>query len=240
MGVDFLINLAAGVALLVLGYASRRSVLVVKTRNERRLWRALRSNVELKVAITTRPGPLNRSTPRVSLNEVRVLTGVIPTLLRLRIRYSLIDSFVRDISVAAHCNLLILGGPGVNELSAAGLKVLGPRLPAGFDLSEVAITISNRRYSPTYDESGAVTKDYGLVIRARNPFSDDSSLSAIFVMGCHGYGTGGAANLLTTEKLAAELLNQVNDGAFLAIVGVTVAGAGYLTEIEEIYRLVTV
>jgi hypothetical protein len=241
IGVDFLVNITAGLALIAIGYTSRKAVFAFRTRNERRLWRPLRSGAELRVAITTRPGPLKRSTPRVSLSEVRVLTGIIPTLLRLGIRYSLTDSFLQNLDGARRCNYLILGGPAVNELSAEALRLLDPRLPAGFDLSEVAITISNRRYAPTYDEqTGLVQKDYGLVIRAQNPFSEGRPFSIILVMGCHGYGTAGAANLLTSEKLAAELLRKIGDDSFLAIVSVTMAGTGYDTKIEEIYGLVPV
>jgi hypothetical protein len=238
IGIDFAINVAAGIALVAFGAISRKAVVAYKTRNERRLWRPFRTKGNLAIAVTTRPGPLARSTPRVSLTEIRVLIKLIPTLEKLGIHYHLIDSTANSLGQAGDFHLLVLGGPATNELTREALKILQPRLPAGFDLSTLAVAVADRRYTPKYNNgTGTVDLDYGMVVRISNPFSSDDSLSAIFVMGCHGYGTAGAARILTSEKLAAELLMRVRDDPFLAILETKVAGSHFDTRLREVYPL---
>ena len=225
-----------GGLLLIAGTtAAHRGAHIWKTRAERRIWRPIIKNGRpIGVVITCRPGPLPRSTHRASINEVRVLLDFSPVFNRMGIECRISDSLVASDAELSSANLLILGGPAINAVAQRALDAIQDTLPASINLEEIAITIANRRYAPEYDQNeGRVIKDYGLVVRCRNPFDSSNASMAFLVMGCHGFGTAGAAQLLLDEGHARKLSSEVEQRDFVAIAEVRIKGQDYETRIVE-------
>ncbi|MEV7347061.1 hypothetical protein [Streptomyces sp. NPDC093544] len=89
-------------------------------------------------------------------------------------------------------------------------------------------TIANRRYAPECDAAEqTVVKDYGLVVRCQNPFDPSRKSAAFLVMGCHGFGTAGSAQLLRDPALARQLASEVEQRDFVAIAEIQVQGQEY-------------
>ncbi|MFF4796684.1 Nif11-like leader peptide family natural product precursor [Streptomyces sp. NPDC001276] len=235
-GVPSIASEVVGGLLLVVGTATaHRMAGAWKTRAERRIWRPILKNGRpLRLVLTCREGPLPRSTHRASINEVRVLLEFTPTFENIGIEYKITDSLEAPASELSSANLLILGGPAVNDVSRRTFDAIQDTLPVGISLDEVAITVANRRYAPEYGAGGQkVVKDYGLVVRCQNPFDPSHKTAAFVVMGCHGFGTAGSAQLLKNPSLAAQLAAEVDQRDFVAIAEIRVHGYEYDTRIIE-------
>lgn len=231
---EFTINLVAGVALIFLGFVSRQLVTLFRTRATRRIWRGLHSKSSLTITLSAKPGRSPEANPRASFDEVRVLTSLIPTLIRLRIEYSIVDSTIGAARNLTSSNLLIIGGPNSNEVSREALRLLAPLLSIEIDREGPGVTVDDRHYAPQYGDSRTeVCYDYGFIIRAPNPFSSNPSLSATLIMGFRGIGTAGAAQALTDEILARKILDEVGLANFVIVVGVRPIGSERLVKIEH-------
>ncbi|MFJ9785697.1 hypothetical protein ACIRSS_39420 [Amycolatopsis sp. NPDC101161] len=88
-------------------------------------------------------------------------------------------------------DLILIGG---NSLTGKVLERLDGVLSLGFaeDGSAVYDRKSGFAASPRFDDAGEPRVDYGLVIRAANPFAPETS-EVVVVAGCGGYGTAAAA-----------------------------------------------
>lgn len=91
-------------------------------------------------------------------------------------------------------DLILIGGPDGNSLTASVLERLDGVLSLGF--AEHGSSVYDRKSgfaaSPRYDDAGDPRVDYGLVIRAANPFAPETA-EVVIVAGCGGYGTAAAA-----------------------------------------------
>lgn len=94
-------------------------------------------------------------------------------------------------------DLILIGGPDGNSLTGSVLARLDGVLSLGFAVDpERGSSVYDRKSgfaaSPRYDDAGAPRVDYGLVIRAANPFAPETA-EVVIVAGCGGYGTAAAA-----------------------------------------------
>ena len=234
---DFLVNIIAGIALLVLGFISRHVVTRFRTRATRRLWRGSVTG-ELTIALSTRKGRLPRSGTRTGFSEVRALLALIPILSQIRVPYTVTESLVSTANHVTNKHILLIGGPESNELSRAALSLMPLRFEIGDDPEARSFTIFGRCYESTYSpDKSLVEEDYGVVVRTLNPFSSDSSLTATLVMGSHGLGTGGAAQLLVDEHLVRRVAAQVPLHEFLVVVRVRSVGNDYVVKLEAVHAL---
>jgi hypothetical protein len=242
MTADFILNIVAGLALLALGFISRQLVARFQTRATRRLWRGFSGKAGLTIAMTNWKGPTPRSGTRTSFGEVRVLITLIPTLVRLGIPYRLTESTMRTATEITRRDLLLIGGPDVNEISKKALELLLPRLGITIEIDSAstsrAFVINGRRYATEYGgDRSEIQLDYGVIVRCPNPFSANPHLSATIVMGSHGLGTTGAALVLIDEYLAGLLLRRTSPAGFIAVVGARRAGDETAVEIEYLQSL---
>jgi hypothetical protein len=236
---SLLSDIIVAVLLVAATTTAQQATRVWRTRSERNIWRPiLKSGRPLGIVLTCRRGPFPRSTHRTSINEVRVVLAFAPVFEKIGIEYRVIDSLDASDSDLSSTNLLVLGGPAFNDVSRRAFAAVQNNLPVSINLDEVAITIANRRYAPEYDsDSHKVVKDYGLVIRCRNPFDLSSATAAFLVMGCHGFGTAGTAQFLRRSGLARQLATEVDRQDFVAITEVHVHGEEYSTRIVESFLL---
>jgi hypothetical protein len=232
-------DIVGGVLLVAGTAAAHQAARAWKTRAERAIWRPmLRNGRPLGIVLTCRRGPFPRSTHRTSLNEVRVLLAFTPTFEKIGIDYRVLDSLEAADPDLSSSNLFILGGPAVNDVSRNAFEAVRNTMPVNINLEEIAITIADRRYAPEYDsDTQRVVKDHGLVIRCQNPFDLSGTTAAFLVMGCHGFGTAGTAQLLQDHGLARQLTAEVDRRDFVAITEIQVRGDEYGTRIVESFLL---
>ena len=88
-------------------------------------------------------------------------------------------------------DLILIGG---NSLTGSVLERLDGVLSLGF--AEHGASVYDRKSgfaaSPRYDDAGEPRVDYGLVIRAANPFAPETA-EVVVVAGCGSHGTAAAA-----------------------------------------------
>lgn len=106
-------------------------------------------------------------------------------------------------------NLILLGGPDTNEVTKDALELIKPRVRIFDPGPGIAMEIHDlaheldphenkpdkaswKKYKPKSDS------DYGIIIRARNPFNPNKAL--IIFAGAHGYGTWGGVNLALEDN----------------------------------------
>jgi hypothetical protein len=234
---NFAINIVAGAALIVLGFVLRSARSRYSSRDWRKLWKMFLGQ-DLGILLTTREGPLRRSTRRVSLAETKVVTTLIPLLHSLSIRYVLLDQDEVATRSLGNWNLLVLGGPGVNEASRRITELIQVALPFSWGFEPVSVNIANRTYAPSYDPgTEKVIQDYGVIVRTLNPYDSSRKHWVLLIMGCHGFGTEGAAQVLAERRLSHELLDAVGGRPYVAIVSIRIQDGNYLVHVEETYLL---
>jgi hypothetical protein len=118
--------------------------------------------------------------------------------------------FVDEGRLNARGNLILLGGLDTNKVTMAAMKLLkanvtifdpGPGIPMEIhDLGPEAELQSNAEKPLTRREYKAVPGeiDYGIVIRAPNPF--DTSKAIVIIAGAYGYGSWGGVDLIQQDE----------------------------------------
>lgn len=99
---------------------------------------------------------------------------------------------------ALKSNLILIGGPTTNIITKKVLSNIHSTLK--FEELSLAIldTKENKKYVPSVDRSGDDGVDYGLIIRAKNPF--EKSKKVVVIAGSWGYGTwAGAIHSISTN-----------------------------------------
>ena len=91
-------------------------------------------------------------------------------------------------------DLILIGGPDGNSLTGDVLARLDGVLSLGF--AEHGSSVYDRKSgfaaSPRHDDAGDPRVDYGLVVRAANPFAPETA-EVVVVAGCGSFGTAAAA-----------------------------------------------
>ena len=105
-------------------------------------------------------------------------------------------------------NLILLGGPDANAISQDFLMRIKPTLRCGIDVAgEIVVhdTISQKTYAPRpIKEHNRTGTDYGIIIRASNPFNHEKQI--LYVAGCFGYGTWAGVRFLLSDEFQKEKL----------------------------------
>jgi len=97
-------------------------------------------------------------------------------------------------------NLIVIGGPDVNELTYTLLdrlpvKLIITRNADGRDI--VRDLVHNHDYEPTVEDNGKV-RDYGILVRAPSPY--DRTKHVLILAGAHGFGSMAAAVVAFQEE----------------------------------------
>ncbi len=131
----------------------------------------------------------------IGLIELSSFFGVLD-LRDFRVAYA--DRMAGD---ALRTNLVVIGGPDANSVSKAILPQINSTLRFGNpDQYEIALhdLVEKKRYAPfRLIGSSELSRDYGLIVKTRNPF--DNSRWLLFVAGSFGYGTWAGIRFLTSE-----------------------------------------
>jgi hypothetical protein len=215
MLISFLINIAACFAFVILGYISNITYQWFKLSSFRTIWKPFLRDKSVTVVLSTRPGPLKRSTPRVSFDEMQAYADINKTLTKINISTIPVSSEIA-LEEIREKNLVILGGPIANKVTANFWPIISKQLPFYFDLEKQIILAGQREYSPQLNENNILTKDYGIIMRVPNPLSNDKYI--VLAMGCHGFSTHGLINMMVKIESAKEIINATNNKDFAALV----------------------
>ena len=113
-------------------------------------------------------------------------------------------------------SLIIVGGPDNNSIAREMFKRIRTGLQLGNpDANEISFrsAITRRTYVPRA-EDGEVLTDYGVILRAPNPFAPERRVLLLF--GCYGFGTWAAAKYVCSDEFLA--LQEVKAGVDLVCV----------------------
>ena len=212
---SFLINIAASVTFVFLGYISNNIYQWLKLSSFRIIWKPFLNDNIVNVVLTTRPGPLERSTPRISFNEMQAYANINKTLSNINISTIPVSS---EMTTKEHLdkNLIILGGPIANKVTENFWPLISKQLPFYFDQEKMTIIAGQREYCPQLDENNILIKDYGIIMRLLNPYNNNKYI--VLAMGCHGFSTHGLINMMVEIKSAKKLIKATKNKDFAAIV----------------------
>ncbi|MFJ7212992.1 hypothetical protein [Amycolatopsis sp. NPDC098790] len=207
----------------------------------RRFWRAVGGRHPLIVLGAHDFGPRRRWARAgvVGMGDIGALVEIEAQLRKLGRTGKILES--RQLPPAdLSADLVLIGGPLANTVTATMLAKLGEVISYGFaeDPDHAAAVVrdlkSGRALAPQYDEPGYPVSDYALIIRAPNPLAPETS-ELVIVAGCFEHGTAAAAETLGERKFL-RMVRKLKH--FEALVETTVVnGTHYHTEVVEIRRI---
>jgi hypothetical protein len=227
---DFVVNVLASLFFGICGYYFGIMQRLFKTRKARVLWGPLLDRSQIGVVLTARNGPFPRNTQKVSLNETRAFAELSVLLQNFGSSVELLSSDT-DVSSLKDKHLVLLGGPNANQVTDKAWQMIQKQgqLPVSLsrrfrqeneERSAQTIQIGNQTYHPEYDSAGYVIRDYGIILRTKNPFDNSRSKYLILAFGCHGHGTYAAVSSITQEKLITAIQRKAGSDDFVALVQV--------------------
>jgi hypothetical protein len=170
----------------------------------RRLWRISDpSRVVISVAHSASSHTGEYERPSTGVGQVRALALLMPSLRRtypdLRVRNIFLSS--EPLQERLENDLICLGSPKTNGVTADVIAALGDKCPIAFDTSRSQIVWKiGAEPAETFCGTvidGQVTTDVGLVIRAPNPFRPTRTV--IVLGGSHTFGTIAAARFFCEQ-----------------------------------------
>jgi hypothetical protein len=153
------------------------------------------------------------------IGDVIALTELERHLRSIRLRdYSVCYSHLA-VGDQPNSNLVLIGGSDANRVSRMTME----RLPLTFVFNENDVQILDRVngkfHGPIERKEGALTTDFGLIIRAPNPFNNERKI--LIVAGSYGYGTATAGALVASSAFLKENIVK-GDGNFEALFSVDI------------------
>ncbi len=103
-------------------------------------------------------------------------------------------------------HLVIVGGPVNNDCTALILDQLKEYIMFN---NELEMVVSSNKYTTLYNKEDHPVKDYGAIIKIKNPFSP--SKDVVMAIGCDTHGVLAAASLLSSrpdDKKAKSMLKK--------------------------------
>ena len=120
---------------------------------------------------------------------------------------------------AREANLIVIGGPDVNDLT----RTLLDKLPVNFTIARngrgrnvIRDMVHNHEYEPVNDEARGRIRDYGLLIRAVNPYG--KAKSVMILAGAHGFGSLAAATVAFQDEVVQKRLAPLSNVGFECLV----------------------
>ncbi len=102
-------------------------------------------------------------------------------------------------------NLILLGGPDANLISKEAVARIKSTIRSGDpNLYEISIydSIADISCSPSYNSSGEIITDCGLIIKTSNPFALNKQILLLY--GSFGYGTLAAVRFTQSDQFLRE------------------------------------
>jgi hypothetical protein len=182
---------------------------------ERRRWR-LRDPSRLSICVSKKQGKSTRTSstpPYTGIGQTLALSLITPSLSRAYPRIGIPQvHFPDQIREATENDVVLLGGPKTNDLSADILRLVAER--TGVVLGTEDLRIPGHEPLAHGLSREPLTEDYGLVARIGNPWSASPRTCVLFA-GSHTYGVVAAARYFVEQ---VRPLRRRYSGDFVAVV----------------------
>jgi hypothetical protein len=213
----------------------------------RRLWRLAdptRLTVCASNSTNTNTGVYSR--PSTGIGQVRALALALSSLYaayrkKLDVRHILLST--DHIQDRMEDDLLILGGPKTNRVSAEFLNAIQYEQPV-FQVKTVIYWRVHQRNGQWVDDgmleydghavNRKITQDYGLIVRMRSPFTSRARTVILF-SGSHTYGTLAAAKYFTESKDLRRLLKKKQQNLVALVSAQIIDGYPTKLRLEQYY-----
>lgn len=155
----------------------------------------------------------------VGLGDVKALLEIHRQLLSVGFEGEIIDA--EDLPRSRlGSDLVVIGGPDANKITAMLMDLLDPSLSFVFPGSQQHVVnlydkVAEDIVGPEIGHDGELLHDFGLVVRAPNPLANGAT-EVVVVAGCWGHGTAAAAAVLGTADFREN--DICRQGPFEAVV----------------------
>ncbi len=233
---DMIYDLAINLLCTVCGAAATKLWALWKSQGRLMIWNVLKNGNPLSIAMTMRDGQSITSTPRVTLAEVIVLADVLPILSQLNVKYEIISS--KDYKITNATNLLCIGGPKANPITASLFAQYGNSFPIKIELDPFSIVVGEKRYTTEYTtDNQKILADYGVVLVICSTGSTGKQNCKIAAFGGRGFGTRGTVQSLSSNDLIKRFKRYPKNKSFLAVIRVTEENDEFQTSVQDFYPL---
>jgi hypothetical protein len=198
------LSVAIGIAIAIVGAIIVASLNIARKRmlTAWRAWRAKRFwaplvETEARVILGRLHDPEMEPSGLVGIGDVRALASLNHRWGELHVAQWPVLSGNQAAGLAlGKFTLVVLGGPDMNRVHEELAEALSFRWVITHDPvagNIVVDTQSQKRYKPTYGDSGELLTDYGIIVCAKNPFASPPNATRVYVFaGCFGFGTQAA------------------------------------------------
>lgn len=224
MGQDLAIGLIASFIWFIIGYVfSRLLRFFNEIRPVKKLW-AIKDpkNLIIVASTSTRTDTGEYERPATGIGQLRALGYTVESLSKaydVRIKNILLSD--DQVQKQIEKDVIILGGPKNNIIAKMYLnKILEQHLIANQTIKNIVWHGENgiKEYCGVKTDR-KVVKDYGLIVRTKNPFSSESRKSSICIFtGCHTFGTIAAAKYFTNYYIKEiKPFSKIKNNLFLLV-----------------------
>jgi hypothetical protein len=197
--IDLSVNLLAALIGFVIGWGWQRIKTEIRNKRARRLWKPFVTG-DSRIVL----GRVSGFTEPTGFSSVGCARG----LAELQIHFKLLNlpEIIVEYDDDLHgddlkSNLILIGGPAVNTITRQVLSRIGSKLRFGIPTHPEAIhdAAKNREYVPSRrTDTNEIDVDYGMIIKAKNPF--DPSKQVLVIAGSWGYGTWAGARFTSSKE----------------------------------------
>jgi hypothetical protein len=146
------------------------------------------------------------------LGEIRAIGILLPTFIRAYKTFNgdkvLLSETVVDGDPLHLNDIIILGGPKWNKVTLQFLEKMKMSTNLPYTMDDVGIIDEKGRRLPTSVVDGKVIEDYGLIIKAKNPFNKKTR--GLLFAGAHTYGVHAAALAFSSQLTRVRYLWRQN------------------------------
>lgn len=236
---DVLINLGCSLLSFVFGIFAHEALVKWKQSGKMTIWKVLKNESDLSIALTMRDGPHTTSSPRTTFAEVLALADIPPILQRLSVNYSIVSDN-DNYRINSLSNLLCIGGTKANAVTAKLFEHYGKSIPIRIENDPFSIIVGEKTYTTEYSENHSyIVADYGIVLVICHQDDAGKNKCRIATFGGRGFGTRGAVQSLSSPDLIKRFKRYSKNNSFLAIIRISGDNDEIHTSVQDFYPLDT-
>lgn len=234
---DITISLISSSVYFILGVIAHKVFIKFLEYRRYTIWKTFNNKNDLGIRLSIRPGPFPTSTPRTSVAEVTALAELLPIFKKMGIKAEIATESA-EIVFKHYQNILAIGGPTANDVTANLIQKYDTFLPIKLVENPIGFEVGNKKYAPIYSSDGSnLVSDYALLALFQEKKPDKNYKTNLIVMGCRGIGTQGCISSIQSKELIDLYKNSNRPKSFVAIVKVDVKNDELCSHIVEFFPL---
>ncbi len=236
---DVIINLGCTLISFLFGIFVHKALIKLTQSGKMAIWKVLKNENDLSIALTMRDGPHTTSSPRTTFAEVLALADILPILQQLSVNYNIVNDN-DDYKINSPSNLLCIGGEKANVVTAKLFAQYGKSIPIRIEKDPFSIVVGEKKYSTEYSENHShIVADYGVVLVICHQDGVGKNKCRIAAFGGRGFGTRGAVQSLSSPDLIKRFKRYSKNNSFLAIIRISGDNDEIHTSVQDFYPLDT-